>query len=243
MTETGEVRYGGSRIRYTVSRSKRRKKTVEITVDGKVGVLVAAPEGVSSADVAAIVRRRAKWLVGKASSAALATQHPRQFVSGETAPYLGRTVRMVIENGAGSRPLVRFRHWSFEVIAPAGLRGQVREAAIRRALTRWYKERASERLQERVRSWASILGREPVQMLVRDQHHRWASCSTDGTLRFNWRVVMAEPKLLDYVVVHELVHLDFRNHSAAFWSKLASVLPDYADRRRRLREVGPYLSL
>ncbi|HLG69043.1 MAG TPA: SprT family zinc-dependent metalloprotease [Chloroflexota bacterium] len=243
MSETGDVRYGSSRIGYTVNRSRRRKKTIEITVDGKAGVLVTAPEGISSEDVAAIVRRRARWLIGKASTALLREPHPRQFVSGETVPYLGRTVRMVIEESAVRRPSVRFRHWSLEVLTPAGMDGPGGKAAIRRALTTWYKQRARDRLDLRLRVWAKVLGLQPVDFLIRDQQHRWASCSPDGTLRFNWRVVMAEPKLLDYIVVHELVHLDIKNHSAAFWTRLASALPDYADRRRRLREVGPYLSL
>ena len=80
-------------------------------------------------------------------------------------------------------------------------------------------------------------------MLIRDQRQRWASCAPDGTVRFNWRVIMAEPAMLDYVVVHELAHLTVKNHSADFWIRVASALPDYAVRRRRLRELGPYLSL
>jgi len=242
VTEHGQVRYGSSTISYTVNRSGRRKKTVEITVDGHTGVLVAAPEGVPRADIDAIVRRRASWILRKASPAVMDPQ-PRQFVSGESLPYLGRRVRMIVVEGDGSRPLIRFRHWSFEVLTPLKLEGEARRDAIRRALIRWYKGRAQQRLEERVKRWSAVLGQHPTEVLIRDQRQRWASCAPDGTVRFNWRVIMAEPAMLDYVVVHELAHLTVKNHSADFWIRVASALPDYAVRRRRLRELGPYLSL
>ena len=80
-------------------------------------------------------------------------------------------------------------------------------------------------------------------MLVRDQRRRWGSCAHDGTLRFNWRVMMLEPALIEYVVVHELAHLTVPNHSPEFWAAVSAALPDVPDLRRRLREVGSALPL
>ena len=68
-------------------------------------------------------------------------------------------------------------------------------------------------------------------VLIRDQRRRWGSCDPKGNLRFNWRIVQAPMRLLDYVVAHELVHLANRNHTAAFWAALGRVMPDYAERR------------
>ena len=242
MTERGQVRYGSSTIGYTVHRSWRRKKTVEITVDGHAGVLVAAPEAVPATDIAAIVRRRADWILRQASTTTL-DLYPRQFVSGESLPYLGRRVQMIVQEAEVPRPLVRFRHWSFEVLTPVKLEREARRDSIQRAFVRWYKVRAGERLEERAKRWSVLLGLHPTEILIRDQRQRWASCAPDGTLRFNWRVIMAEPTIVDYVVVHELVHLAVKNHSVEFWTQVASAMPDYAVRRRRLREIGPYLTL
>jgi len=169
--------------------------------------------------------------------------HPRQFVSGESLLYLGRRVPMIVEEAEVPRPLVRFRHWSFDVRVPCELEGEARRNAIRRALIRWYKDQAQARLSETVNRWSASLGQRPAEVLIRDQRQRWASCSPNGTLRFNWRVIMAEPAILDYVVVHELAHLAVKTHSAAFWVQVVTALPDYSVRRRRLRELGPYLSL
>ena len=242
MTERGQVRYGTSTIDYEVRRSPRRKKTVELTLDGYAGVLIAAPVSVPPDEIEAMVRRRASWILQKASSSMLHA-HTRQFVSGESVPYLGRQVRMTVEEAAVRHPEVRFRHWSFDVQVPAGVIGDARRNAIRGAFVRWYKARALERLSARVEVWSRKATHQPTEVLVRDQRQRWASCAPNGTLRFNWRVVMAEPAILDYVVVHELVHLAIKNHSAEFWTTVATAMPDYAIRRRRLRELGPYLSL
>jgi predicted metal-dependent hydrolase len=88
-----------------------------------------------------------------------------------------------------------------------------------------------------------MIGCATPRVLTRDQRQRWGSCGPDGTLRFNWRIVMAEPTLIDYVVVHELLHIQIRNHSQEFWSAVAAVMPDYRVCRTRLREMGPYLTL
>ena len=80
-------------------------------------------------------------------------------------------------------------------------------------------------------------------VLVRDQRQRWGSCSPEGVLRFNWRIVMAPPALFDYVVIHELAHLRVRSHRAGYWALVAQAAPDHRVRRERLRALGPSLDL
>ena len=109
---------------------------------------------------------------------------------------------------------------------------------FREAIESWYRERALEHLQERVAAWAPVVGDWPSRVSVGDARSRWGSCSPRGALRFSWRLVMATPDLLEYVVVHELVHLRVRDHSAKFWSEVARLLPDCKERRKRLRDFG-----
>ena len=90
---------------------------------------------------------------------------------------------------------------------------------------------------------AGLLGVRPKEILIRDQRKRWASCAPDGTLRFNWRVIMAAPALIDYLVAHELAHLKVRGHSSDYWAVVAQAIPDYQRRRERLRELGPLATL
>lgn len=242
MSERGSVRFGNTTIGYEVRRSKRRRKTVQITMDGG-GVQVAAPMTTPADELRAIVRRRAPWILSHASGEMLETA-PKRFVSGETLPYLGRNVRMIVDTGEVHLPEVRFDHWRFRVAVPEGLEGEERQQRIRRAIVGWYRDRAAERLPTLVGRWWPRLGQgERSRVLIRDQRQRWGSCAPDGTLRFNWRAMMLPPALIEYIVVHELAHLTHRNHSTDFWSLMAEVMPDAQQRRQRLREAGRTLPL
>ena len=242
MTEQGSVRFGGTTIQYHVRRSARRRKTVDITVDG-AGVQVAVPQDTPDEDVRAIVLRRAPWILAHAPEALLEAP-PKGFVSGETLPYLGRNVRMVVVVGDVPSPEVRFDHWRLRITVPRDLSEGNRSGCIRRAVVAWYRRRAEARLATIVeRWWPRFGGREPYRLLIRDQRQRWGSCAPDGTLRFNWRLATLRPDLAEYVVVHELAHLRVRNHSTEFWNLLSRAMPDAQERRRRLREVGKSLPL
>ena len=240
--EQGSVRFGGTTIQYHVRRSARRRKTVDITVDG-TGVQVAVPQDTPDEDVRDIVHRRAPWILAHAPETLLEAL-PKGFVSGETLPYLGRNVRMVVSVGDVRAPEVRFDHWRLRITVPRDLSEGNRSGCIRRAVVAWYRRRAEARLATIVeRWWPRFGGREPYRLLIRDQRQRWGSCAPDGTLRFNWRLAMLRPDLAEYVVVHELAHLRVRNHSTEFWNLLSRAMPDAQERRRRLREVGKSLPL
>ncbi len=237
------IRFGDTTINYEVRRSERRKKTVEITVNGS-GVLVQAPATSPDRVIQAVVRKKAAWILHHSTQASL-TAPPRLFMSGETLPYLGRNLRLIINNRPDVRtPQVHFDHWRFHVEAPDDLIGPERIDRIRRAFINWYRTRAADRLPTRIDRW---LPRFPTQVqpkiLIRDQRLRWASCSPDGTMRFNWRVVMLKPALIDYVVVHELAHLTIKNHSSNFWHLVSDAMPDAQTRRQHLKEAGLHLPL
>ena len=242
MNERGRILFGNTTIEYEVRRSKRRKKTVQITIDGG-GMQVAAPMTTPDSELRAIVRKRAPWILSHASGEVLEAA-PKRFVSGETLPYLGRNVRMIVDTADVRSPRVRFDHWRFRVTVPKTLSGRERYEPIRRAVVGWYRDRAAERMPNVVDCWWPRLGRgEKSQILVRDQRQRWGSCAPDGTLRVNWRTMMLEHALIEYVVVHELAHLTHRNHSTDFWGLVSEAMPDAQQRRRLLREAGRTLPL
>ncbi len=242
MRERAHIRFGNTTIKYKVRRSERRRKTVQITMDGG-DVQVVAPMTTPDSELQAIVRKRAPWILRHASEAMLEAA-PKRFVSGETLPYLGRNLRMTVETADVRSPKVRFDHWRFRITVPKTLRGGDHYETTRRAVVSWYRDRAAERLPGVVERWWPRLGRGGMpQILVRDQRQRWGSCAPDGTLRFNWRATMLPPVLMEYVVVHELAHLTHRNHSTNYWSLVSKAMPDAQQRRRRLRETGRTLPL
>ena len=243
MTEQGSVRFGGTTIQYHVRRSARRRKTVDITVDG-AGVQVAVPQDTPDEDVRDIVRRRAPWILAHAPDALLEAL-PKGFVSGETLPYLGRNVRMVVSVGDVRSPEVRFDHWRLRITVPRGLPGESRPERIGKAVVSWYRRRAEARLATIVDRWWPRFG---WQRTVPAAHPGPAAAM--GELRSRWDAPLqleagdaGAGDLAEYVVVHELAHLRVRSHSAEFWALLSRAMPDAQERRRRLREVGKSLPL
>lgn len=116
-------------------------------------------------------------------------------------------------------------------------------AVQRTALEKRYKEAARSYIPKRVAYYHDMTGGTYQRIAIRDQKTRWGSCSSKGTLSFNWRLMLAPPAVLDYVVVHELCHLTHMNHSPAFWQSVEAVCPDYRDLRKWLKEHGSELVL
>jgi predicted metal-dependent hydrolase len=107
----------------------------------------------------------------------------------------------------------------------------------------WYRDRARESICLLVADWAKRMNVRPSKISIRDQSTRWGSCSSRGSLSFNWRLVMAPPEVMEYVVIHELAHLVEPNHGTGFWSLLEGHCPRYLEHKRWLREYGPELSM
>lgn len=202
---------------------------------------VAAPSAVSTAEIQALLMRRQGWILRQLDRATPG-EAQRRLNDGSALPFLGRSLRLVFEQTQVRRIRVERCGETLHVRIPAALQGEPRHAAVVRALERWYRDRAAEQFDAAVRRWAPLVGAEPAAVLVRAQRRRWGSCSTRGVLRLNWRLVLAPPELIDYVVVHELSHLRVPNHSPAFWAQVARVLPAWKPLRTRLNEIGPSLT-
>jgi predicted metal-dependent hydrolase len=231
--ERSQVRFGHTAIPYLVRRSTRRA-TVSIAIDSAAGVLVTAPQATPIERLDQVVHGKARWIVKHLGQQPESTAPGREFVSGETFLYLGRQYRLRVH--AASRQYVALVAGRLVVEAPS------REpASVKRALVAWYREHAKARLPERVALWSRKLGVERPAVLIRDQRRRWASCDPKGSLRFNWRIIQAPMRFVEYVVAHELVHLDHRHHTSAFWATLGKVMPDYDGRREALRGMGARL--
>ena len=100
-----------------------------------------------------------------------------------------------------------------------------------------------ERISKRVSYFAPKVGIEPGKIDVRELGHRWASCSPSGNLAFHWKCMMAPPKVIDYIVVHELCHIHHLDHSDAFWNEVDKVMPDFHERKEWLRKNGASMDL
>ncbi len=233
--ETGAVRFGSTEICYNVVRSPRRKKTITLSLDEQ-GLRVLAPVQTKREMVEALVEKRGAWIIAKQlelTEQLVQRRPPKTLRSGETLSYLGRPYRL-----KRVPDLPEARMWGSYLQVPEGTIDEVYAA-----LRDWYWRRAEEKLVARVAHYAPKLGRSPTRILIREQKRRWGSCNANGELRLNWRIVMAPLSLIDYVVVHELVHLEHLNHSKAYWQRLGEILPNYKMRQKELAQSGVHFDL
>lgn len=208
-----------------------RKRSVCIQLDG-AGVRVRVPHWLPDGRVRELIRRRMGWITTKLrEQAARPAPRPREYVNGEAFAYLGRDYRLRL--ASGDNPSVQMRGGQLLATMPAAERCPQR---IRELLEAWYMERARVRLGEKTRRLARMVGRAPASVSVRDYRARWGSCSIGGDISYNWRIIMAPHRIVDYVVVHELCHLLEHNHSPRYWRHVARHIPDWKDRRDWLRD-------
>ncbi|AUS98048.1 metal-dependent hydrolase [Clostridium thermosuccinogenes] len=232
--------YGTKTIIFDVAYSPRRK-TMEISVEPPDLVHVVAPEGASERAILDKVRSRASWIVQRLFAMRDMAYIPikREMVNGESFMYLGRnySLQVTVEPGI-ERSRVGLINGKFQVVVATG-----NEAEIHNALEQWYKQKALEKIIERVNYYQSKVNVKPAQVRVKDQKKRWASCTSKGELLFNWKSIMAPSPVLDYIVVHEMAHLLEHGHSQKFWDIVAAVLPDYSVRKEWLKNNGIKMDL
>lgn len=232
------VRAKGRTIEYKLRRSKRRTKNMALTVEGGK-VLVSAPLKARVRDIDNFVRTNADW-IAKQRPEDQRLAIPERFDETATLPYLGRRHPTSYSAADGeSRVAVRLEDGGFRVNVPSGLGEPVRSELVRVAVQEWYRQKAAELLPGLVDRWLPRFGfdhQPPVR--IGNQRRAWANCSSDGVLRFSWRVIMLEELLVEYVVAHELAHLVHFNHSRDYWRLVTDVMPDQEARKRRTREAS-----
>jgi len=241
MAEASEIQFGLTRIPFQIRRSMRRA-TVALTIEHDGGLVVTAPNDVPVDKLEAVVRNKAFWVLQHSREVrALAPRPaPREFVSGETVLYLGRQLRLKVVD-AGEN--VGRRMWAgwYEIPVDRGLEGEERRLEVRRRLMESLREHAELYLPDRLSEVCARVRVDKPRLVVGDQRKRWGSCDAQGTLRINWRIIQAPIALIEYVLAHELVHLVHAHHGPKFWAELGRRMPDYEDRRKRLRVLGPGL--
>lgn len=225
-SDAREITLNGVPVTYAVRRSDRAGRA-RIDVDLR-GVRVVVPSG-SRIDPEGLLTEHADWVLEKhAEYAAERERVPeRHFEPGASFPYRGEPHEVVVERRSAS---------AVEDGTLRLARHHVVETSIRRALECLFRREAREAFTEVAEAYAPDMGVAYDRIEVRNQRTRWGSCSSKGTLSLNWRLILGPPEVLEYVVVHELAHLEESNHSEAFWSIVERWLPDYEERRAWLQE-------
>ncbi len=242
IVEVREVKYGTQFIEYELER--RDRSTLEITVEPEGSVRVVAPAGAAAEDIAARVRRRARWILAQQQTfAEFRPRTPaRRYLPGETHLYLGRQYRLRIvpaDHGteAPESARVKMVRGFLEVTGVAFEDTQ----AIEKNVTSWFRERASIQLPRRVEvcrgRFPDPTAVEPAGLRLQRMQTRWGSMSAGGRLLLNPDLIRASMESIDYVITHELCHLLVPSHSRRFYEIQESVMPDWERRKQRLERT------
>ena len=220
---------------YRLRRARRR--TIGFLIDD-AGLTVSAPRWVSLREIEAAILEKERWIRRKLGEwrelRATRTAAPMRFVDGASLPYLGGTLHLRTGTGAAAS------HRAGDALHLA-LPAQAGEAQVRDAVQGWLQGEARQVIGERVAVLAQRIpadSRVPlVSWALSSARSQWGSCTHDGRVRLNWRLIHFSPPVIDYVIAHELAHLRELNHSRRFWQALGELLPGYEDACQEIRGV------
>ena len=230
--------YKDTTIKFSVQYRNRRTFSIQIEPPDKI--LVISPTGLSEDEIKDRVWEKGRWILKKLREFAAIgyTDQARRFINGELFLYLGKNYPLKIIENKRKIPRVFFLNDKFYLEAQDPDRDR-----MRRAMEKWYRKEADKFIDGRVEYYCNKVGKRPVSFKVKEQKRRWGSCTSRGDIYFTWRIIMAPPAVLDYLIVHELCQLVHGNHSRRFWQKVGSVLDDFRERRKWLKKYGIMMDL
>jgi predicted metal-dependent hydrolase len=230
----------GEQVRYTVRRSRRAKR-LRIRIL-PTGVEVVLPMRARAGDAQTFLLSNADWVLRHLHALPQKGWLREGGDDGAVKTLLlrGREMRVSIcvepTQSTGAR--VEQADDVITLHLPAG-----KEKAARLVLEKWLRQQAAEEVAERVRVRSAQMGLTPKRIFIRDQRTKWGNCSMLGNVSFNWRLIGAPPEVLDYVVAHELAHLQEMNHSPRFWALVQVFCPNFAQHKAWLKANGGRLML
>lgn len=230
----GVIELGDQRVSYTLRRSQRRR-SIALLIDER-GLRVAAPLAAPQQAIDKLLREHAAWVLRKVGDWEQKRPPLRTWMAGEQIMFVGQTLSLALQPGietpqiSGDRLLV-----GPPGLTPKGVEGRVRK---------WLKRQAFDLYSRRCAEYSAQLDLPAPALRLSSARTRWGSCHVSGRISMNWRLIQAPPSWIDYVAAHEVAHLRQMNHSQAFWNTVATLIPDYAERRAALRrDSARYLLL
>ncbi|WP_028307552.1 M48 family metallopeptidase [Desulfitibacter alkalitolerans] len=229
-------------IKYEISMSNKAKK-LRITVkNGNVTVTV--PRGVSHEQARQFVETKRDWIKKHVQRHSTQSQAPkRKYAGGEKFPYMGRPLDLITESTLARKVEISIDGDTIKVLIPTFLEKEKWSEIVKQSLILWYKNQARVIFKEKLDYFSKIMGVEYKGFRVKDQKTRWGSCSSRKNINLNWKVILAPVKAIDYVIVHELAHLTYMNHSKEFWQLVAMYVPDYELQKLWLKQNGKFLTI
>ena len=219
-------------INYKVTRSKKRRKTISLQIRGESEILVSAPYFTPVKEINRFVEEKQNWInkiIQKQKEDAVKNK-AKEYKAGEYFLYLGQSYPLEVFFERFENAGVVFWNNRFYLNAREDI------DLKKYYFISWYKKKANEYINQRIDFFNLMLKLRHENIRITSAKSRWGSCSEDNNLAFSFRLIMAPPDIIDYVIVHELMHIKEKNHSPKFWQRVAAVMPAYKKHRRWLKD-------
>jgi len=225
-------------FQYKVIRTDRRKTASIKVSDGKVKFII--PKNLSDKRLQSLIQKKTPWILKKLNDLSkIKPVKPKEYISGESFTYLGRNYRLkLIKNDPN---IIKLKGGQFILSTNENFTANEKNEFVKQELLKWFISHAERRLKEKTRRFSKIIGVEPKSVKVKYFKSRWGSCTSKGDISFNWKIIIAPHRIVDYVVVHELSHLLHHNHSERFWKTVQQIIPDCYECRTWLKDFGESL--
>ena len=237
-----ELVIGNTTLEYTVRVSHKAKiKRVEISPD-RIEVVV--PRGTPPEAITDFMEEKknnifTSFLEIENKLNNIKEYEPINYVSGAKVLYQGRMELLHIEKSATDKVEVTYRN-GFYILYPDSIYDSKKDKLIKQSLEKWMKNQIEADVKLLVKTYGEKLGLIPEGIRIKEQKHLWASCGKDRIININWQLIRFPKQILEYVVIHELCHLKYRNHSKDFWVLVGSVMPEYEQYKALLDKYGDY---
>lgn len=231
-----KTEYAGTIIKYTIE--KRKRKTISIQIDINGDIKVVAPVNVNKQYISDIVLKKGKWILETREKVLKNMNEKviREIKDGSTFLFLGKEYPLQLIYDYSLKYIeVSLNECEGKFVIKANTDDKEK---IKKELEKWYRSKTMEIVLEKIKKYENKFKNKVTEVKVKEQKRRWASCTYKNAILFNWRCSMAREDVVEYIVVHEMCHFDYKNHSKDFWNRVAGIMPDYKEKHEYLRKNG-----
>jgi predicted metal-dependent hydrolase len=220
-------------FQYQLDYSKNRQ-TLSLKLMDSATLLITAPQGLSLKKIRQLLESKTAWIINQSDKLRLIEQNPvnKLIADGAEILYIGKVHKLLFHHNADCHEVKvkdQIIHLHFPALNPLSPTDLLRQFFIKSACHSF---------QQLTGYWANIMHVKPLKIAIRKQKTRWGSCSSTGTISYNWLVIMTPDEVMQYLVIHELSHLIEPNHSRRFWQIVKTFDPNFAKHRLWLKDNG-----
>jgi predicted metal-dependent hydrolase len=229
--EKRQARVDGQTIVYTLRRSFRARR-VRLEISQRNGLVIIVPHSYPAGRLTGLIKSKERWISWHLTrlSRYQPPQPPEKLQTGDTVPYLGYDLELVKQENHHGKEVVLLGNKLW--VSP----DLFSNSLLEKNLEQWYRSEAARLINDMANSLSSQMGVSYQRIVIRGQKTRWGSCSRKKNLSFNWKLIMAPQPVVEYVIIHELLHIKEMNHSKKFWQLVAQNCPDWRQHKKWLKE-------